>query len=208
MIRIAAGFALGALIVWLGAFHIESFHDLDGRLQSFADDTFINTPVEHVLELVVVLINPAVYALICAGIVLLGLRRGRDLGVAVAVLIGAANVTTQLLKEVLAEPRYHELLDEPIAAASWPSGHTTAVVVATLALMLVVPPHARRLTAAIGAALTVAIASAVVIENWHYPSDVLGGLCVAGFWAAAVQAVLSRRAATTAPRRRWLRATG
>jgi membrane-associated phospholipid phosphatase len=203
--RIAAGCAFAALIVWVAAFGVEPLQDLDGRALTFANDTFINTPVENILEVVVILGHPLVYALICAGIVGLGLRRGVAEGVAVAVLIAGANVTTQVLKELLADPRPHEL---GVAAESWPSGHTTAAAVATLALLLVVRPQTRRRAAVIGGALTLAIASAVVIETWHYPSDVLGGLCVAGCWAAAVAALLSRRAATTAPRRRWRRATG
>jgi membrane-associated phospholipid phosphatase len=46
----------------------------------------------------------------------------------------------------------------------------------------VAPPRLRPHAAAAGAALAVAVALSVLLLGWHFPSDVLGGVCVAAAW--------------------------
>ena len=53
-----------------------------------------------------------------------------------------------------------------------------------LALVLIAPPNRRWLAATVGGLLTVATSYGILINGWHFPSDVLGGLLVSTFWAS------------------------
>jgi membrane-associated phospholipid phosphatase len=137
------------------------------------------------------LCDPKPYVYLCAVPVVIALLR-RRLWVAlaiVAILLGA-NVTTQLLKPLLAAPRSANLVAQPPSAASWPSGHATAAMALALCLVMAVPARLRPLTAALGAAFAVAVSYSFLALQWHFPSDVLGGFLVAATWtllgAAAV----------------------
>lgn len=131
-------------------------------------------------------------AAVCA----IGLSFGRRREVlAAAVVVAGANVTTQVLKSVLEHVRSKafERGWELPWPDSFPSGHTTAAASIAVALLLVVPAGHRLLAAAVGAALTTAVALAVVILGWHYPSDVLGALLVVAAWGLCAVAFLRRR---------------
>jgi membrane-associated phospholipid phosphatase len=144
---------------------------------------------------VVTTFDPASYAVlvaVLAGATLLAGRR--DAAIAAGVLVVAAPATSQLLKPLLAQPHPHGAVTG-LPAAAWPSGHTTAAAAFAIAVVLATPPGARRRPAAALAALgTLVVGVALVALGRHYPSDVLGGLCVAGAWGAATWHVLSRRA--------------
>jgi membrane-associated phospholipid phosphatase len=122
-----------------------------------------------------------------------GSGRRREAAAAAAVVVGA-NVTTQLLKLVLAHPRYQPYagLGHPTEYA-FPSGHTTAAVSIAIAFALAVPPHLRGLAAVLGTAFAGSVAVSVVALEWHFPSDVLGGILVAGAWGFAALAWLRSR---------------
>jgi membrane-associated phospholipid phosphatase len=124
-----------------------------------------------------------------------GFGRRREVLVAV-VLVAGANITTQVLKGVLehARTKAFERGWELPWPSSFPSGHTTAAASIAVALLLVVPAGYRLLAAGVGAALTAAVASSVVILGWHYPSDVLGALLVVGTWGLCAVAYLRQRA--------------
>ena len=92
-------------------------------------------------------------------------------------------MTTQLLKPLLAAPRPITLLEFPVvAAASWPSGHATAVMSLALCSVLAAQARLRPFVAALGAAFAVAVCYSFLELGWHYPSDVLGGFLVAAAW--------------------------
>jgi membrane-associated phospholipid phosphatase len=122
----------------------------------------------------------------CALALHLGRRRH---ALAAAVLVAGASLTTQVLKAVLAHPRYQPILGyRQIGSTSFPSGHATASLAIALALVMVVP-RAWRLPAALaGAAFALCVGIAVVVLNRHFPSDVLGGWLVAAAWFFAVLA--------------------
>jgi len=61
----------------------------------------------------------------------------------------------------------------------------------SLAILMIVPPAFRLLTAAIGAAFTIAVSFSLVGLGWHFPSDVVCGFLAATTWALAVQAGLT-----------------
>lgn len=145
---------------------------------------------------------------VAAGVVLLGdlgallpllaiacgiaLARHRPRAALAAVFVVAgANLTTQLFKAVLAHPRFQALLGaEQISANSFPSGHTTAVASIVIAFAFVVPREWRQAVALVGASLIFAVGCSVMALNWHYPSDVLGGILVAASWGFAALAAL------------------
>ncbi len=121
----------------------------------------------------------------------LGRRRQ---ALAAAALVAGANVTTQLLKVVLAHPRVQPALGvDSLGPEAFPSGHATASMSIALAAVLVAPGRWRATVATTAAAYVIGVCSSVLVLGWHFPSDVLGGLLVAsGFFfltVAALQAV-------------------
>jgi membrane-associated phospholipid phosphatase len=126
-----------------------------------------------------------------------GLWRGRRREVlAAAIMVAAANLTTQVLKTALEHVRnkaFEHGFELPWPD-SFPSGHTTAAASIAVALLIIAPAAHRLLAAAVGAVLVTAVGFSVVILGWHYPSDVLGGLLVVGAWGFAALAWLRFRA--------------
>jgi undecaprenyl-diphosphatase len=120
--------------------------------------------------------------------ILLGSRRTRD---ALFVLTtGAAILTlTPLLKEQFerTELKY-----------SFPSGHAarSAALVAA-AIMIAWPTRFRWPTLVLGVLFTATLGTALVYEDWHLPSDVVGGWCLGIACAGATRIGL-----TTVARRR------
>lgn len=118
-------------------------------------------------------------------------RRRWGLALQVAVLVGGANITTQILK--------HQLLERPEvgvatenAGNTFPSGHTTVGASVSIALLLVVPRRLRPLVALLGAAYTAFTGVSTLVGQWHRPSDVLAALLVVLAWAGLVLALTPR----------------
>lgn len=122
----------------------------------------------------------------------IGLLRGRPSGALAAVLVVAgANLTTQLLKILLAHPRVKVAIGgDPFEPNTFPSGHTTAAASIAIAYAFVAPVALRDLTLVLGAAFVLAVGCSVVVVGWHYPSDVLGGILVAAGWGFAALAAM------------------
>ena len=128
--------------------------------------------------------------LACVAAAAIGMvRRRLDLAVGAAVLVIAANLTTQLLKTRLERPD----LDGFPAPNSFPSGHTTAAASVAFALVLVLPQAIRGMVTLIGAAYVTVIAVATVWAEWHRPSDTMAALFVALAWGGLVSAALRIR---------------
>lgn len=125
---------------------------------------------------------PMVGATIVA-VLLIGILRGRWLaGVAAAVAVAGANVTTQVLKYQVFER------DDLLKLGTWngvntlPSGHTTVAAAGLVGLMLVVPPVLRSITTALGVIGVTAYGLATLVNHWHRPSDVAAAILVACTW--------------------------
>ena len=131
-----------------------------------------------------------------------GWARGRSRGIfAAIVVVAGANLTTQIFKLALAHPHARQLLGaDQLEWDGFPSGHETAAVSIAIAFAFVVPARLLPAVAALGACLAVAMGWAVLVLNWHYPSDVAGGILVAGAWGFAALASV-RFAAGLASRR-------
>jgi membrane-associated phospholipid phosphatase len=117
------------------------------------------------------------------------LRRRPRVAVAVALVMALAPFTAETLKPLLAHPHVQIGLRH-IDAASWPSGHATAVFALVLCAVLVAPARLRPLVAGLGIALAAAVGCSLLILAWHMPSDVIGGYLVASLWMALAVAGL------------------
>jgi membrane-associated phospholipid phosphatase len=113
-----------------------------------------------------------------------------DLALGALVIIGGANVTTQILKRLVLpdlklSPGFNGL----------PSGHTTVALSIALAAVLVAP-SAWRSMVAIGVSVTATLVGvALVLGRYHRPSDVIAAAFVCLGWAALglLAAALVRR---------------
>jgi membrane-associated phospholipid phosphatase len=141
------------------------------------------------------LADPVPLLLLTIAVAILGWRWGRrrEVLAAVAVVIGA-NLTTQVLKHLFEHHRYQDFLgvEQPWDNA-FPSGHTTAAVAVSIALLLVVPPRLLPRATVIAASFSAAVGLSLVVIEWHYPSDVIGGFLVASAWGLAALAWLRYR---------------
>jgi membrane-associated phospholipid phosphatase len=181
---IGAGSGVTLLIVtWYAAFHVGIVERTDQSiLRGFAG---LHRPrVDLVTNFIANLCDPQPYVYFAAVVVLIALVRGRPRVAATAGLIMlGANVTTQLLKPLLAHPRADSLLGHAtVSAASWPSGHATAAMSLALCCVIVAPARRRPYVAALGAAFAVAVSYSFLELEWHYPTDVFGGFLVAASW--------------------------
>lgn len=123
-----------------------------------------------------------------AGIVAAVARRRWRLAVAVPLLVGAANVTTQVLKyQVFFRP---DLDVAPAHANSLPSGHTTVAASVAAVAVLVAPPRWRWAAALAGWGYAGGTGLATMVNGWHRASDVAAALLVTLAWAALALAVV------------------
>jgi membrane-associated phospholipid phosphatase len=190
----AAAGGVGLLILtWLLAFHVRVFRNADQSIFAGFYQLHWRGRVEAIANLIAHLCDPQPFAVFAAAILVVALlgRRVRAAAAITAILLGA-NVTTQLLKPLLAEPRASSLLEghTPVASASWPSGHATAAMSLALCCVIAAPARRRPIVAALGALFAVAVSYSFLTLGWHYPSDVFGGFLVAASWTLAAMAVV------------------
>ncbi len=186
--RIAAGGAVGSAVLlfltWYTAFHVGVFERADSTI--FRGFTGLQRPrVNHVASFIIELCSPKPYVYFCAVPPLVALARRRfSVAIAIGAILLGANVTTQLLKPLLAQPRYGAVANGVTwsLSGSWPSGHSTAAMSLALCSVLAAPSRLRPLVAALGGAFAVAVGYSLLTLGAHFPSDVLGGFLVAGTW--------------------------
>lgn len=204
----ALGCALVAAVTWALAFRTGLGHAADARVLGTLT-TLQGTQAGLLAQLVGVLCNPGPYAVLSAALTGTALvTRGVRVAAVVAAILVVPNVITQWLKVELAEGRGGTVSGVVVDPVSWPSGHSTAAMALAVAAVIVASGVWRPTVALAGGLFAVAMAGSVVLMGWHFPSDAVGGFAVAGAGGCLGAAVLSRRAATAAPRSRWRRATG
>jgi membrane-associated phospholipid phosphatase len=192
--RLLAVAGLLALVAtWFAAFHVELFEHADQSVFLGFADLSVHPHVSSLARFVARLCNPQPFVYLAVIPVAVALLRGRPrLGITIAAILLGANVTTQLLKPLLAHPRAAWLLggEALVANASWPSGHATAAMSLALTSVLAAPARLRPAVAALGAVFAVAVCYSFLTLGWHYPSDVFGGFLVAATWTLAVVAAM------------------
>ncbi len=183
------GCAAALVLLAVAAYKVGAAQHLDGtllaRLVAHQGGT-----AESLAEAVAHLGDPVALLAMLAALCAVALWRGRPRdALAAFVVVAGANLTTQALKALLAHPRVQPALGgDPIDPNAFPSGHTTAAASIAVAALFVVPARLRPLTALLGAGLVAAVGGSVVLLDWHFPSDVAGGVLVAAGWGFAVLA--------------------
>jgi membrane-associated phospholipid phosphatase len=191
---------LGLAVIWVVAELIPAVQLKDATaLYRFTtlDRPGINGPAEFLLHL----LDPALFVLWAIALIAVAIAGERPRSaLAVAVVLALAPFSADLLKPLLAHPHDH-VGGQVIGAASWPSGHSTAATALVLCAVLVAPPRLRRAVALLGMLFVIAVGAALLILAWHMPSDVLGGILLAGLWMALAVAALRASERVRRPRR-------
>ena len=113
-------------------------------------------------------------------VILAIIRRHARAAIGALIVIGGANVTTQVLKkEILERPDFGLGVHN-----SLPSGHVTVVAAATAALLLVIGPMLRATMAGIGTLATALTGLSTIVAGWHRPADVVAALLIVLGWCA------------------------
>ncbi|MBS1679494.1 MAG: phosphatase PAP2 family protein [Actinobacteria bacterium] len=104
--------------------------------------------------------------------------RRREALVGVAVVLGSSAIA-EVVKVVSAHERFQPVLGpHQVNAASFPSGTVAVVMALVVAALIVVPDRLRVRTAIVGITAVVLVAFSVLVNLWHFPSDVLGGILI------------------------------
>jgi membrane-associated phospholipid phosphatase len=185
---VVAFFALLAL-----AFHVKPA----GWLDSDALSGFValgRPSINGIASGLAHLCNPFPYALAAVAVIAVAAAvKGPRTSAAVGLLLVGANVSSQVLKPLLSHHRelyYTQWHLNNINDASFPSGHATAAMALSLAVLMIVPRAYRPITAAIGTIFTIGVTFSILMLSWHYPSDVVAGFLVATAWGLVSIAAL------------------
>ena len=192
VLLVAAATAVAAAIV--GLFALESPLGRDADARSLAGFEQVNGRLTGLAN-VVSHWTPVLVVATGALLVAISLFRGRRrVALAVPLAMGAAVGTSELLKLLIAVPRFYAVLgpDQP-GAGSWPSGHATAAMITALCAVLVVPARLRPAVAVAGSIGVLTVSYSMLAIGSHYPSDILGGLLVAAMWMSLTLYALWRR---------------
>lgn len=204
----ALGFAVAVPVVAFLAYYVRPLRLADARaslwISSHGHTSYDEyTTVGYVAKAIVFFAEPVpllANVLTCCAYASVR-RRPADALASITVVVGA-NLTTQVLKQVLAHDRFEPFLSHPPDLDTFPSGHVTAAASLVVALVWVASPTRRRLVARLGMAYIVLVGLSVLVLEWHFPSDAIGALCVTGAWASAVLAAyleINRRRGLTGP---------
>lgn len=176
-------------LTWVLAALVPATHTRDAIV--LYDFTRLDRPiVEAPAKLLLALLEPAFFIVWGVALVALAAVRGRPrVGLAVALVLSLAPLSSELLKPLVAHPHL-QVTPVYITGASWPSGHATAVTALVWCAVIVAPPVRRRAIAIGGVLLAIAVGCSLLILAWHMPSDVLGGYLMGTLWAALAIAAL------------------
>ena len=215
-LALAGGFAAALIVVLACAYFVGPIEradalSLDGLRSLSANHRWIyvlGDGLSHSVDLPFMVVT-------LAALVVLGVSWGRrrQAIAAVAVVVGAG-ILTMLIKAAAAHPRHHSMLaPDQLDSDAFPSGHATAVMSLALAAVIVVPSRLRPLTAMGAGCFALAVSVALIVQGWHYPSDVLGGFLVVGLISMLALAGLAAtegdsRGRDSLARRAKLRAAG
>jgi membrane-associated phospholipid phosphatase len=163
----------------------------DSTVQDVVEDVAPIADEEVHVDPYVDFVTVAVGALTVAVVlVLLVRRRYREALFPIAAVVGAS-LANLLVKEIVDRPAI-ETADG--SGASFPSGTATWSMAIAAALVLLVPASRRVLAATAAGAFVLGLGAVIAWEEWHYPSDILAGWCLALAWVALLWFVLLRSA--------------
>jgi membrane-associated phospholipid phosphatase len=184
LLVLAGAEVAGFVMVW--AFFVRTEHGQLLDTVALAGNSIGHARVEDLVGTVLNALSALSLAIATAVVGFIALIRRR---VAVAfgaiLLIVGANVTTQILKQVIQRPEVGVDLQRAAAGNSLPSGHTTIAASVAVALVLVLPGRLRGVSGLLGALFTALAGVATLSAGWHRPSDAVAALLVVGAWACA-----------------------
>lgn len=160
-----------------------------------ADRTTTLTAIARALSLVGS--GYVVFSLTLVAVVVLFAARHSERAAVVGLAVVGAVVMASTDKLLVGRPRppVHHL--EHVTSASFPSGHASQSTALFLGLALVLLARRSRAGALVGDAVTVVLILAIgfsrIYLGVHYPTDVAGGMLLAGAWTSAVAAAFSPR---------------
>jgi membrane-associated phospholipid phosphatase len=197
--RTARTALFGALVVaillaltWLAVYHVALVQRVDAAIYDGFGGLRGRPHVSRVATLIADLCDPRPYLLLCAlPLIVASIRRRWLIAAGIVTILAGANLTTEILKPLLAAPRSAGLPVGQVLSASWPSGHATAAMALALCSVLAAPGRLRPYVAALGATFAVAVSYSFLTLGWHYPSDALGGFLVASLWTLIVIAMIA-----------------
>jgi membrane-associated phospholipid phosphatase len=204
-LALAALCATALFALWAVAEHVYAFEIRDtALLRDFTqlDGRHVGAACKALLGL----LDPLLFTIWGLALVLFALARSQPrIALAITAVMSLAPLTAELLKRALAHPHV-SIGWTHIGAASWPSGHATAATALALSAVLVTPPRYRRIALPLALAFMAIVGVALLIREWHLPSDVLGGYLLGSIWAllalAAVRASERRRSPRAASAQR------
>lgn len=180
---------LGLLALWALAEHVYAFEVRDTAL--LRDFTRLDGPhVGAVCRTLLGLLEPLLFTIWGVALVLFAIARERPRTAAAVVgVLALAPLSAEVLKPLLAH-QHVTIGWTHIGAASWPSGHATAATALALSAVLVAPARMRPAALLAALAFMLAVGVALLVREWHMPSDVLGGYLLGSLWASLALAAL------------------
>ena len=125
----------------------------------------------------------AVGAMTAAVAVALALKRRFRTALFLVLAVSGALVLGTIAKAIVQRPA----IEGDPTDYSFPSGSATWSMATVVALFLLARTAAQRwLVAGLGAVLVLGFGWVIVWEQWHYPSDVVAGWCLAIAWVTAL----------------------
>jgi membrane-associated phospholipid phosphatase len=149
----------------------------------------IQGPIADTTSAMLHIVSPALIAvvmLVC--LALCAARRDLPDALGVVLVVGGANLTTQVIKNVLLDRPVLNTQNE-ITDNSFPSGHTTVLTSLAVAVALSLPRRLRPLGPLLVAGTAASSGAATVAAGWHRPSDALGAFLVVAAWLLLALAV-------------------
>jgi undecaprenyl-diphosphatase len=181
-VAVLAGAVLAALVAWLpdrGGF------GWDGTVVDLLADAIPISDADVHIEPFVTAVEAVGTALAAAlAVWLLVRRRARSVLFLVAAIAGAV-LLSSVVKALVQRPS----IEGPPDEYTFPSGSATWSM-ATLAAIVLLLPAWRRVLVPAGAAMILVFCGAIAWEEWHYPSDIVAGWCLALAWVGALFAFL------------------
>lgn len=166
----------------------------DGSVAGFVADVVPVSDEEVHIDTVITTITVAAVGAACLVVAVLLLRRRVRAALFPVAAIGVTALVTTLVKAGIERPSI-----EGPGESSFPSGTAAWSMALVATAILLAPPSRRVLLGVLGAVLLVALNGLIVWEEWHYPSDVLAGWCLALGCALGLWLALGRPTLANAP---------
>jgi membrane-associated phospholipid phosphatase len=199
-LTLAAGSAVGVVSIGVAALAFEAGRRRDFVLLRgfFGLD---RSRIEPLLKVLALSVEPVPFGCALLALTVCAARRDRRRVAAVLTILIGSGATAQALKLLIDGVREPSIDSGPLEHFHWPSGHATAATAVAISAVIVAPAAKRAVVALVAGCWALAVAYATLALTWHYPSEVLAGILLAGAWAMAALAGLARYE-TTDPRLR------